>query len=259
MKAFSDELYKEGNHNLALKEYQRVMFFDTNHEFEELYAVIATIYYQMSDFEKALKYFDYGLRIENNDSLKYELALKKALCYFKQNHYLEALSELLDLPLVEDRLLESKKNLYLGISYFGLNNYNDSRQYFLSILDSTGITQLNYLFDNFARFNKKFNPEKVEWMSKIIPGLGQFYTGNFSSGLNSFLLLSAIMGYAVFTAVNYGFIDGLLILSSWFNRYYSGGYKNACEFSDRKIAVKKSEVYSDIFKIIEKYQKYEYE
>lgn len=255
IKAFSDELYRNGNHQQALKEYQRVMFFDTHHEFQGLYGVIASMYYQRSDYKSALKYYDYGMRIENNDSIKIELAFKKALCNFKQNNYLEALSELFDLPVMSDDYLESKKSLYLGISYFGLENYDDSQKYFSSILDSSGIIQLNEIYTGFNSFSTKFNPEKVEWMSKIIPGLGQIYTGHISSGLNSFFLLSGIMGYAVITALNYGTIDGLLILSSWFNRYYSGGYTNAGEFAGRKISDKKAEAYGEIFKLIEKHPK----
>jgi tetratricopeptide (TPR) repeat protein len=251
-------LFKNGNYQIALKEYERVLYFDKKNEFNELYSKIASIFFHMLDFENAYKYYDYGLRVETDDSIKFELILKKTLCKFRQDKYLEALYELLDLPDNTIELLRAKKNLYLGICCFGLNNYEDSRKYFTALLDSTGIAQINSLLNKFYRYNNKFKSGKVELMSMLLPGLGQFYTGNILDGLNSFILLSVIGIYSLVTAINYGIIDGILMLSSWFYRYYSGGYTNASKLSEKKIADKKAEVYSEIFKIIENHQKNEF-
>lgn len=253
LKKFSDEQFYKGNYQLALKEYQRILFFDNNKEYNELYSKIASIHYQMSDFNLALKYYEFATVVENNDSLRFELALKRTLCKFNQNKYLEALTELFGLPDNPSEFLQKKKNLYLGICYFGLNDYKNSCKFFSDLLDSAGIKKINNLFIDFEHFSMKYRPEKLELMSILLPGLGQIYAGEIFSGLNSIILLSVITVYAMVTAVNYAFIDGMFVLSSWFYRYYSGGYNNASEIAVKKISEKKTELYSEIFTIIENF------
>jgi len=251
MKKFSDEQFASGNYRLALKEYQRVLFFDSENHYNELYARIASIHNQLSDYDNALRYYDLALNIENNDSIRFELKLSKALCYFNQGSYLAALYELLDLPNHPSGYLSDKKNIYMAICHYGMDEYEESREYFTQIFDSAGTAQINTLFSDLEDFNKKFRPSKVQLMSILLPGLGQIYTGEVFNGLNSFLLVSGVSYYAVYTAINYGIIDGLLILSSWFVRYYTGGYTNASNFAAKKIEDEKSRVYSEIIRLIE--------
>ena len=254
VKKFSDEQFAMGNYQLALKEYQRVLFFDRENRYNELYSRIASIHYQLSDFDNAIKYYDLALNIENNDSIKFEIKLNKALCNFNQGNYLLALYELLDLPDHPSGYLSDKKNLYMAICHYGLDEYEESREYFAQTLDSTGAAHINTMFSDFENFNRKYRPSKVQLMSILLPGLGQIHTGEVFNGINSFLLVSGISYYAVYTALNYGIIDGLLILSSWFVRYYTGGYTNASNFAVKKIDDEKSRVYSEILTLIETYQ-----
>ncbi|MFH1319814.1 MAG: hypothetical protein ABII90_04065 [Bacteroidota bacterium] len=186
MKKFSEEQFNKGNYQLALKEYQRILLFDNEKEYNELYSKIASIHYLVSDFDLAFKYYDFAMRVENNDSLRFELALKKTLCNFNQDNYFSALTELFDLPDPHNEYLQKRKNLYMGICYFGLNDYENSREFLAALLDSASITKINDLFLDFDRFNRKFRPRKVELMSMFLPGLGQIYTGELLSGLNSF-------------------------------------------------------------------------
>lgn len=251
MKEFSDEQFKRGNYQLALKEYQRVIYFDKHGEYNELYAKIASIHFLNSDYDNALKYYDFALRLEQNDSIKYELMLKKTLTNLKQKRYMAALNELFDLPDHPSEFLQDKKDLYLGICYFGLNDLDDSREHFSELFDSTGIKEVDRLFSDFKDYKKKYRPAKVELMSMLLPGLGQIYTGEVFSGLNSFFLISGVTVYAVYTAMNYALVDGLLVLSSWFYRYYTGGYTNASSFAIQKIENERTNVYHEILTRIE--------
>ena len=253
IKAFSDAQYNNGNLKTALKEYQRVLFFDSEKLYTDTYSKLASIYFIQDDFENAIKYFNFAWRAEQNDSIKFELALKKVLSNFKQEDYFLALNELFDISEMNSIYLMNKKELYFGICYFGLDDYKNSISYFSELLDSVGIIRLNQIFANFDKFRKKFRPEKIELMSKILPGLGQIYIGDTGSGLNSFILLSGITIYAVITAIDYGFIDGMLILSSWFYRYYSGGSIKAKDSAYNKLDQEKAKVYIDILKLIEEF------
>jgi tetratricopeptide (TPR) repeat protein len=255
VKRFADAQFQTGNYTSALKEYQRVMFFDQQHRHSDLFRNIAAIFYAQNDFDEASKYYDLASKAEANDSIKFELILLKGLCHLKQGNYLETLSELFDLPDMESDILNKRKNFYLGTTYFGIEGYNQALDYFQLITDSAGMVHLNSLFSDFESFRKKYNPRKIERMSKIIPGLGQLAAGETFSGLNSLALLSAIMYYAVRTAISYGYIDGMLVLSGWFYRYYTGGYGNASEMAKNRIAHKKGEVYTGIIEVVEQYEK----
>lgn len=250
VKNFADLQYSKGNFKSALKEFQRVLFFDQGKEYSDIYLHIATIYFMDENFDEAYKYYDLAYKSTSEDSLKFELMLKKGLCHLKQEAYFSALYELFDIPDSQSDLLNKKKHLYLGVCYFGLNDYQNSLQHLNQLTDSAGIQSLNELFEGFHSFERKYSPNKVRLMSQILPGLGQIYIGETANGLNSFVLIGAVLYYAVNTTINYGFIDGILVLTSWFNRYYNGGYNNADMLAKNKITGEKSRIYSEIFNII---------
>jgi len=250
IKQFADAQMESRNYKTALLEYQRVMFFDTDNRYTGVFSKIASIYYNANEYENAITYYNYAWRTEQNDSLKMELAFKKVLCNFKQSSYLLALYDLFDMPDQLTTYFFLKKNLYLGICYFGLTEYKNSLTHFAELVDSTEMVQLEELFSDFNRFREKYRPGKVELMSYLFPGLGQIYTGEFMSGINSFLLLGGITGYALIVARNYGFIDGAFVLLSWFYRYYSGGVQKAGQHATNRIDHKKEQVYNQVLKIV---------
>ncbi len=251
IKSFSDAQYEAGNYPVALKEYQRVQLFDDKNQYLDIYSKIASIYINQNENENAIRYLNLAWNIEQNDSIKTELTLQKALCSFKLNDYFSALNDLFDIPESSTNYLNNKKNLYVGICYFGLGDYTNSILYLNEIVDSMGVQQLNTLFSDFAKSNKKYNPDKIEIMSLLFPGLGQFYIGEIGMGINSVALLSAVTYYAYITTVNYAFLDGLIILSSWFYRYYKGGSLKAKNAAIEKLADRKLSVYSTIISIVE--------
>jgi tetratricopeptide (TPR) repeat protein len=255
LKAFADGQYLAGNHTSALKEYQRVLYFDHEQKYRDIYQKVASIYFTKADYEEALKYFDLAYKASDDDSTRFEIILKKGLCNLKKENYLSAIYELFDLPDTESELLTKKKNLYLGVCYFGMDDYDTALDYLKQVIDTAGIEKLDGLIADFTDFRRKFDPKKVERMSTFLPGLGQIYVGETFSGLNSVALLGAVFYYAVRTAAAYGYLDGLMVLSSWFYRYYSGGRNNASLMASKKISSEKSIVYSRIFEIVDQHEK----
>ena len=249
LKNFADEQFARGNYMSALKEYQRLLFFDKRNEFGNTYSKIANLFFINNDFENAVKYYDYAFRAEDNDSLKFEFVLKKSLCNFKTGNFFAALNELYDLPETHSVILLKKKNIYLGTCYFGLDDYEKAQSSFSESMDSIQTNQLAQIFADLKKIRKKYNPGKVELMSMLLPGLGQIYTGHTGSGLNSFFLLSTVSFYALKTTATYGALDGLLIMSSWFYRYYTGGYNNAHHFAEDKIENEKEKCYNRILNL----------
>lgn len=255
IKSYSDDQFEKGNYSVALKEYQRVQLFDNEKLYNDIYAKIATIYFNQTDYNNAIRYLNFAWTVEQNDSIKFELAIKKTLCNLLLNDNFTALTELFDISENDSEYFSDKKNLYTGICYFGLADYDESKSYMVQLVDSVGVKELNKIYGDYIRYIKKFNPEKIELMSSVLPGLGQLYCGEIGSGLNSIALLTGIVAYAYYTASTYGLIDGALVLSSWFYRYYKGGALKANIVAHEKLEKKKIQVYSEILSIVEQHQK----
>jgi len=92
-------------------------------------------------------------------------------------------------------------------------------------------------------------------MSIFLPGLGQTYGGDIGSGLNSVLLLSGIAAYSYHTMVTYRILDGILVLTSWFYRYYTGGHRKAYKIGDQKILVRRNSIYRQILTVVAQHPK----
>ena len=253
IKLYADDQFTCGNYQIALKEFQRVLFFDSVKQYTDIYLKIATIHYLKENFQNAIKYYNMAWNVEKNDSIKCELIFLKSLCHFKLSAWFEALNELLGLPESDSSFFRDKANLFFGICYYGLNEYKTSFGYFAQLADSSGKRKLSALYSEFDKIQRKYDPDKVEIMSLLLPGSGQIYAGKIGSGLNSFILTGSIIVYGVLTAVNYSIIDGIFVLNSWFYRYYHGGAKNAAAIARKKINKTKSENYTKILEILGKH------
>ena len=110
VKEYADVQFAKGNHSIALKEYQRVLLFDQDKQYNQLYEQIASIYYNQESYSDAEVYYDFAWKASQNDSIKLELSFKKALCNLKDSRYLLAITELLDIPDGLSPYFENKLN-----------------------------------------------------------------------------------------------------------------------------------------------------
>jgi len=253
IKSFADTQNDTGNYRLALKEYQRVYLFDKNHQFNDIFIKIADLFYQKKEYFKSVKYYNLAWGSEKNDSIKNEIVFRKALCFLNNKDYYGALNELYDLNVGDSEYFTKKEILFEAICQYGLEKYDNAANLFLKLVDESGRKELIDAFTDFKRRNKKYSPNRIETMSRFLPGLGQIYLGKWKNGINSFVLIAAVIYYSVYTAVTYTFLDGALVLSSWFNRYYSGGYGKARELANEKLKKDKSIFYTKLLTIIEKH------
>lgn len=251
LKEFSDEQFNKGNYSIALKEYQRILLFDDEREYDDIYAKIASIYFILGDFENAIIYYDFAWKAVPQDSIKLEYVFKKTLCYYELDKFLLGLTELYDLPDQLTPYFESKRNLYFAICHFGLEEYSESLNYFAELVDSIGLRQIDSTLVQLRKYQKKYDPDKLEIMSIFLPGLGQAYGGEIGSAVNSIFLLSGITAYSYYTMLTYTFLDGTLVLATWFYRYYTGGHRKAYEIGTRLLAEKRKESYHHLLKIVQ--------
>lgn len=248
---FAEKQFQAENYMSALLEYQRVAFFDKNNKFNRVHQRIGESFYAVKDYAAAAKNFDLAARAAKNDSLSAEMYFKKALCYFKQHNYFFALNELLGLKIPDSEYFDKKLNLYSGIAWFGIEDYESARQHLSKVIGNESLPRLTELFNEFKKNRKRFNPKKIQTLSTIFPGLGQLYCGNLKSGLNSLVLIGSIAYVTVYIWHLYGFLDAVLSTGSWYYRYYTGGINNAERIALDKIAHEKEETYHEIMHLVE--------
>ncbi len=242
---FADNQFNNKNYEIALEHYKRVLFFEKEQNNFYIYNQIANIYNEIDDYGGAIKYYDLSLNSCKNDSMKFELIFKKANCYILLSDFNYAL---IDLYAISDSLsptLLSRKHFYLGVCFYGLENYKSAEKYFIKSLPPQE-ESIKKLFENENKFYRP-NPKTAVILSFVFPGAGQIYAGDTKDGINSFLLSSLIATATVYIASAYAPIDAISLLP-WFTRFYQGGIYNAKETAERKRQENRNEIFNKILK-----------
>lgn len=249
---FADYQFKSANYNLALKEYQRVLFFNGNRKVQHIYEQIGNIYLYRKNFDKAKYYFELSYKTSRSDSTKTEMIFKKASCSMLDKKFKQAIFELMNIPDSTDDKTASRKNFYFAVCYWGLEDFNQAENSFLKILskeNQSGKEAIALLFDKKKNFYRP-NPKTAKIMSIVLPGSGQIYSGDFKNGINSLLLTGGFVTLGIYMTHYYSFFDAFLTAIPWFMRYYQGGYKNAEKIAFAKRANRRNETYQNIIRII---------
>ena len=249
---FAGKLENSGQYEKAILTYQRVLFFDRDGLFRErVYSNIASCYFSENEYERAIEYYDLSYFSEQNDSIRKELIFKKTAILILSEKFQPAIAELYNLPDSMSHSQDQRKNFYLGLASYGLNQFKDAEGYFIACMDRSGLEK-ETLLTLFKKVNKagRINPRLSKFASMILPGSGQIYSGDLKNGLNSIFLLSAISLLALNTGVTYGFIYAAITVMPWFQRYYMGGYIRAEQIAVIRKNQKLEQLRSEILKIV---------
>ncbi|MFM9946507.1 MAG: hypothetical protein ACKV1O_01085 [Saprospiraceae bacterium] len=245
---FAREQVAAGNTSLALKSYQRVLFFSGERYREECQRQLAALYADLGDFERSTFYCDLLYQSAGTDSLRYEALFSKTGMLMLQHQYKKALLELLSLPKNMPEPWLSRKQLYLGAAHFGIREFDLARADLLPLFSPTdleGRAEFERLMRQAERVSRK-SPKTARVLSMILPGAGQFYAGDYKNGINS-LLLNALLGYwFVSTGISYTFVDAAATVTPWLFRYYGGGIRRAGEILEKKKEAKLRKVFRKI-------------
>lgn len=243
---FADNQFKNKELTNALKTYQRALFFSDGKETLYLFQQIAEISYLLNDYETAQKYFGLAINQTDNDTLKTELLFNKASCQILNKNYQYAL---IDLFSVTDTtiLIVKRLNFYLATCYFGLEDFSRAGTYFKSCVALKDQKEIDYLFSKKNLLSP--SPKIARILSMIIPGLGQAYSHDIKSGLNSLLLTSGLIALGVNISLKYSPVDAVFAILPWYQRYYTGGFGKASEIASRKRQLNRNRVYTRVLKL----------
>ncbi len=247
---FANEQYRQKNFEIALKTYKRLLFFaESNEERSPLYEKIGELSLNEKDFYTATTFFDLANKNASDTDKKAIFLLKKAYSEMLVGDFMYATIDLLSVN-TDNKDIEKQKNFYLGTCYFGLEKFDEAEQYFLKCVDSSDRDVVAELFK--SKKMSRPNPKTAKILSMIIPGLGQFYSGNFKVGAKSLLLSAGMITLLAITAIKIDFLTASVAIIPWFQRYYIGGFQKAQSLAVIKRQKNRSKIYNKIVKLVEK-------
>jgi hypothetical protein len=250
---FADSQFSQANYQLAVKEYQRALFFGSGRSTDYLYRQIANAFFKNQQFEQANYFYDISYKTATNDSIKKELIFNKSQSYLLSGDFQKSVYELTSLDSNLSVYFINKRNFYFAVSYFGLEDFKKSEMYFLNLTEGRpeAKQEIQKLFNSKIKLYRP-NPKTAKTLSRILPGSGQIYSGDIKNGLNSIILTGGLALLGVHMYNEYTLFDSFMSVFPWFLRYYQGGYNKAYEIAKRKRTIRRNMTYKQILKVLDK-------
>ncbi len=225
---FAYRLYCDEKYFDAITEFKRLQFFDSLKQYAvEANKLIAQCYKQGGKFSEAITYFSLAeLDCSNIDSLfNIKIEIIKINLLRKTNYRAFDLLNTLD----TDSCFSNKKKQIIywkGWAYI----FNDE---WLKASEEFGKIDVNHelkkLCNNVAE--SQYSETKAKILSYILPGAGQFYTGNYISGILSIGWVALWTSISLNALIAERIFDGIIVAEFLAFRFYNGNLQNAEKFA----------------------------
>jgi hypothetical protein len=227
---YAKRLYNEEKYFDAVTEFKRLLFFYDGDIYEyESNLLIGLSYKKGAKLSEAIQHFTLAELNSKNFDEVFEARLEIIKVNILRRTIGRALA-LLDSLQNDSRFADKGDdiNYWRGWTYIFSDDWESASQSFSEIIADH---QLAIHCDSLA--NDLYDPSLAKYLS-IIPGAGQFYTGEYVSGLISigwnvlwgYLTINAFMEDRVF--------DGIMVGTLLWWRFYSGNIQNAEKFAIEK-------------------------
>jgi TM2 domain-containing membrane protein YozV len=228
---FAKQLYANENYYDSITELKRLLYFDKSEAYNyKANILIGESYKHGGKFADAVKHFTLAeINAANSDELYYSRIKNVRVNILRRttNRALDLLNSLED-----DERFSSKKdelNYWRGWAYIFADDWKNAAFSF-GMIDSEH--ELKLLAEKVE--DEKYSVNFAKISSMIIPGAGQFYTGEYVSGLLS-LGWNVLWGYLTIKSfVDDRIFDGIIIGSLLWFRFYNGNIYNAEKFAEEK-------------------------
>lgn len=227
LRAFADSLYLSEKYYDAITEYKRLLFFE-NDEQNNYYAnfLIGECYKQGGKYDEAIEFFSKALLNANTDNEIYN----SKMMLFRTNllrRTTDRAEQILKEIENDYRFSDSTNQIYYWKGWLNIFNDNFKTAAFYFNKNEENI-ELKKICENTEK--QLYSLTKAKIFSYILPGLGQFYSGEYLSGilslgwvtLSGYLTVNAFASERVFDGVVLG---DLLLL-----RFYRGNIQNTEKF-----------------------------
>ena len=227
---YAKQLYEDEKYFDAVTEFKRLLFFyeGDNYSYESN-LLIGLSYKEAAKFSDAIQHFALAELNSSTEAEVYESRLEIIKANILRRTTARALT-LLDSLQNDSRFNKNSEeiNYWRGWAYIFSDDWERAALTFSEIQKAHHLALICDSVDN-----DLYNPELAKYLS-IVPGAGQFYTGEYVSGLISigwnvlwgYLTINAFMEDRVF--------DGLMVGTLLWWRFYSGNIQNAEKFALEK-------------------------
>lgn len=227
----SKEMYLHGEYFNSITELKRLIFFDSNKKYTYIAnELIGECYKQGVKFSDALNYFTKAEIATTVPEKVYNCKINIIKINILRRTTRRAFS-LLDSLENDPRFTMKKEEIkyWRGWVYIFSDEWDKASIQFAKT--SSG-SELKNICDSID--NQKCSVIKAKLLSYFIPGAGQFYTGNYLSGLLS-LGWNILWGYTTITAFQASRVfDGIMVGDLLWFRFYNGNNQNAEKFAIEK-------------------------
>jgi len=227
---YAKKLYEEENYFDAVTEFKRLLFFDGSNKYSfECNYLMGLSYKYGRKFSDALLHFSIADVQAHTTEEDFACRIEIIKINILRRTTYKALA-LLDSLAIDPKFKNKSDeiNYWRGWAYIFSDDWQKAALTFSEIKSSH---QLAVLCDSIN--NDLYNPQLAKYLS-IVPGAGQFYTGEYVSGLIS-IGWNVLWGYLTINAfIEDRILDGVLIGSLLWWRFYSGNIQNAEKFAIEK-------------------------
>lgn len=226
--SYADSLYDAGEYYDAITEYKRLRYFSEDGKYDYISNLkIGLCYKGGAKLDDAIRYLAMAEKSAETDSNRIKAKFYNVRCNILRRTTDRA-RHLLD-ELWDETSDTNQVHYWRGWTYIFEDKWESASVQFAKI-DSSH--RLKTLAENVE--NKKYSVNFAKFISYILPGAGQFYTGEYLSGFMS-LGWNVLFGYLTVDALlEDRVLDGFLIGELLFLRFYRGNLQNAEKFAKQR-------------------------
>ena len=215
----------------AITELKRLNYFDKENLYSyEANMMIGLSYKSGAKLDEAIKYFTLSEIDAQNSENFYSAKILNARTNILRRTTQQAdriLNSLLSDSTYFQKATEIK--YWLGWNYMFADQWQKAYETFLENNLDTALANICQ-----SVVNDSYNENFAKYSSYLIPGFGQFYTGEYISGLLS-LGWNILFGYLTINSfIEERVFDGIMIANFLWMRFYSGNTQNAEKFAKEK-------------------------
>lgn len=228
---YAMSLFEKEKYFDAVTEFKRLLFFsdDQQYKFDANYYT-GLSYKNGAKFSDAIRYLTTAEINAKTDKQIYNSRIQIIRTNILRKTTKRALSLLASLE--EDKKYSVKKdeiNYWRGWAYMFQDDWESASRSFAMIDENH---DLKFLADSVDE--KQYSVTFAKTISYLLPGAGQFYTGEYVSGLLS-LGWNLLWGYLTINSfLNDRAFDGIMIGGLLWFRFYRGNFQNAEKFALEK-------------------------
>lgn len=226
----AEKLYSEEKYFDAVTEFKRLLYFDESGYYDfNANLLIGLCYKKGGKLSEAIEYFSLAKLNSNSNQDYFESSIEIIKINILRRTTGRAFA-LLDTLANDTRFVNKIEeiNYWRGWAYIFSDDWETATSTFSKYQDGQRLASLCDSVNS-----ELYNPQLAKYLS-IIPGAGQFYTGEYVSGLIS-IGWNVLWGYLTIEAfIEERVFDGVLIGSLLWWRFYSGNIQNAEKFALEK-------------------------